>query len=163
MMNLQYDRKALEAELTRDEGYRDTPYFDSLGILSIGIGHALGHASVPADVRIRMEREGVMDKPWPKAVLMQLFAIDVDLHEAELIRLAERWNVDLESMTDARIRALINMTFNLGAHRLGKFVKMWGAIAADDWIETARQAMDSTWATQVGPRAKRIERLILEG
>lgn len=162
-MILSYGRPALEAELMRDEGYRDTPYFCSEGILSIGVGHALGHASVPADVQIRMQREGVMDKPWPRAVLMQLFAIDVDEHEADLIRLAERRKVDLGSLTDRRVRALINMTFNLGARGLGKFVKMWGAMAAGDWDGVARQAMDSRWARQVGVRADRIEVMLREG
>ncbi len=160
---LNYDREALAEELRRDEGYRDRPYFDSRGILTIGIGHAMGHASVTAETRIAMERDGVMDTPWPKAVLEQLFAIDCDIHEAELERLAEKMNADLAPLTDRRIRALINMTFNMGARRLGGFKKMWAAIKIGDWQEAAVQALDSDWAKQVGRRAPRIAAMLREG
>lgn len=44
---MRYNRFKLTQELKRDEGYRDRPYFDSLGILTIGIGHALGSKPVP--------------------------------------------------------------------------------------------------------------------
>ena len=160
---LNYDREALAAELKRDEGYRDTPYFDSRGILTIGIGHAMGHASVTSDIRIAMEREGVMDTPWPRAVLEQLFAIDCDVHEAELERLAEKMNANLEPLSDRRIRALINMTFNMGARRLGGFLRMWAAIKIGNWEEAEVQALDSRWARQVGPRAPRVAAMLREG
>ncbi len=160
---LNYDREALAQELDRDEGYEDHPYFDSLNILTIGRGHALGHASVTAETRVAMERDGVMDNAWPKAVLEQLFAIDCDIHEAELERLAEKMNADLAPLTDRRIRALINMTFNMGGRRLASFKKMWAAIKIADWQEAAVQALDSDWAPQVGPRAPRIAAMLREG
>ncbi len=160
---LNYDREALAQELDRDEGYEDHPYFDSLNILTIGRGHALGHASVTAETRIAMERDGVMDKPWPKAVLEQLFAIDCDIHETELERLAKKMGADLAPLTDRRTRALINMTFNMGARRLGGFLRMWAAIKIGNWNEAADQALDSRWAKQVGPRAPRIAAMLREG
>ena len=65
---LNYDKAKLRAEIGRDEGYRNVPYFDSEGILTIGWGHALGHVGVPSEVQQAMLVSGVMDKPWPTEV-----------------------------------------------------------------------------------------------
>ena len=51
---------------------------------------------------------------------------------------------------------LVNMMFNLGRTRLGKFKKFIGAINEANWSEAAIEMMDSRWATQVGPRANRL-------
>lgn len=154
---MNYTRSKLVEELKRDEGYRDRPYLDSLGVVTIGIGHALGNIGIGNQTdRDLITALGVMDKPWPEAVLLHLFEIDCDEHEAALVNLARDKGVDLERLSDEQTRALINMTFNMGAGRLGFFHKMWAALAAGDYYEAARQALDSKWAKQVGVRSTRI-------
>jgi lysozyme len=53
---------------------------------------------------------------------------------------------------------LINMMFNLGRTRLGKFKKMNAAIKAGDWEEAAKEGRDSLWYRQVTNRAERLMR-----
>lgn len=65
--------------------------------------------------------------------------------------------------TEPRQRAIANMAFNLGYSRLKRFKKMWKAIRKEDWTEAARQAQDSKWYVQVGPRARRIVKVLQTG
>lgn len=158
-----YDRVKLAEELKRDEGYRDRPYLDSRGILTIGIGHALGHKPLPTEAASVVTEPGYMDKPWPESVLQALFGIDLKEHVEELERLCKAKGVVLNDFTDARQRALINMCFNLGSARLSGFRNMWKAIGDNDWRRAADEALDSRWARQVGPRADRIAAMLREG
>ena len=51
---------------------------------------------------------------------------------------------------------LVNMLFNMGRPRLGKFKKMNRALEYGDWKEAAVQGRDSLWHKQVGNRAERL-------
>lgn len=160
---LSYDKAKLSEQLKRHEGYRDHPYFDSLGILTIGIGHALGHVGLPVPLQDAMLLKGVMDRPWPESVLQRLFEIDCAAHEAELEELAASMGVNLETLSDGRIRALLNMCFNMGPARLGQFKKMWAALARGDYAAAAREALDSRWSNQVGHRAFEVTDMLRGG
>ncbi len=158
-----YDRVALIFELKRDEGYDNCVYFDSLGILTTLIGHALGHVPVTPEVRAFLEQPGVMDRPFSDEAGEAQFFSDLAAHEKELRILADLRGVDFDALTDRRQRALINMAFNMGTRRLGGFVLMWAALKLEAYPEAARQALDSEWAPQVGARANRIAAMIHEG
>jgi lysozyme len=64
---------------------------------------------------------------------------------------------------DARQNVLIEMVFNLGAPRLGKFFKMWAALDRRDYDEAAYQMLDSRWSKQVGQRSKTLATQMREG
>ena len=63
---------------------------------------------------------------------------------------------DIQGLTPARYAALLNMIFNLGATRFGKFKKTIAAIKSGNWALAAQEAQDSRWFKQVGARAQRI-------
>ena len=56
--------------------------------------------------------------------------------------------------------ALCNLSFNLGMHRLMKFQKALGHLAADRYKESAEEFLDSLWATQVGQRALDVAHMV---
>jgi lysozyme len=58
---------------------------------------------------------------------------------------------------------IINMAFNLGVYRLGKFHKMRQAVYSSDWNRAADEMLDSRWAQQVGERAQRLAQMMREG
>lgn len=128
------DEAKLKADLNRDEGRRLKPYLDSVGVQTIGVGRNL------ADV-------GISD-----AEADFLLANDVERVKADLDRTLPGWR----GMPEPVARGLANMAFNLGITRLLRFTKMVEAIKAGDYARAANEAMDSTWARQVGARATRI-------
>ena len=52
---------------------------------------------------------------------------------------------------------LLNMMFNMGRPRLGKFKKMNEALYKRDWKETAKEGRDSRWYRQVTNRHRKID------
>ncbi len=59
--------------------------------------------------------------------------------------------------------ALMNMCFNLGITRLLGFKRMIKALEQKDYTKAALEALDSSWANQVGMRAKDVALMIREG
>lgn len=128
-------------ELERDEGLRLHPYRDTVGKLTIGIGRNLDDVGISeAEAR---------------------FMLANDAARAE--RDARRALPSFDDLSDARKRALVNMSFNLGLPRLLGFKNMLAALAAGDYERAAAEALDSVWARQVGDRAERIVTMIREG
>lgn len=136
---MDYDR--LCQEVTRDEGRRRSPYYDSVGKLTIGVGWNL------------------TDNPLPDEVVDLLLKISLARAERDALALFP----SLYSLSDARQRVLVNMAFNLGISRLGGFRRLRSAVAEEDFAGAAREMLDSKWARQVGLRAHRLAKLMEEG
>lgn len=141
------DREKLKQELARDEGVRLEAYEDSVGIWTIGVGHMLG-----ADQR--------MTRITPLECAA-LFDMDIDEAVARVVVIISS-QIALYPENDVRLRALVNMSFNLGNRLLG-FKKFLAAYNAQDWKTAAKEMMDSKWAQQVGERAVRLRNMILNG
>jgi len=130
---------SLEAQLIRDEGLRLKPYKDSVGVLTIGIGHNLtrGISEVAA---MFIFREDVTDAR----------------HEAETLPF-------YASLDDVRKDVIVNMVFNMGLPTFKRFKKMIAALEAKDYTEASKQMLASKWASQVGKRAVRLSKEMAEG
>lgn len=127
----------LRDDLKRDEGVSLKPYKDSVGVLTIGVGRNI------EDVGISHEEAGI------------LLDNDIERSLGDLDRELPWWRL----LPDDVQRGLANMSFNLGITRLLKFKRMIAALKARDWNDAAKEALDSKWAEQVGPRAHRIAKL----
>lgn len=125
----------------RDEEWRRHPYRDSVGKLTIGVGHNLD------------------DKPISDRAVRVILEDDVSDATRELFN-ALPWTRDLD---EARQAVLINMSFNLGIGGLLQFKKTLAAIKEQRWLDAGREMMDSKWAMQVGPRAHRLRKQIETG
>ena len=140
-MNGPLQMDMLVGELMLDEGVRLKPYKDTVGKMTIGIGRNLDDVGIT------------------EAEARYLLANDIAVAKHELDRVVPWWG----EMSDARQRALLNMAFNLGMPRLRQFRMMLAALESGDWEAAATEALDSTWATQVGARAQRVARMFKEG
>jgi lysozyme len=136
----------LKSLLIQHEGLRLEAYTDTVGKLTIGVGHNIDD-----------------DPEWPKG------KIKISEHEAMLVLRddMEKAVTDCYSLIPryselscTRKAALADMAFNLGRTRLGKFKKMLAAIENDDWLTASEEALDSKWATQVGHRADTLATLL---
>ena len=130
----------LRDELTRDEGKVLSPYRDSVGKLTIGIGHNLD------------------DKPLSERAVQVIFEDDLADAMAYLDQKLPWWR----TLSDARRRVLVNMTFNMQGKLLG-FVRALAAMKAGDFEEAANQMHNSMWAGQVGQRATRLCEMMRRG
>ena len=139
------NRELLREELIRDEGLRLHAYRDSVGLLTIGVGHLLPAAAV-----------GVDDITHERA--MELLEGDID---TAFMLAVDVFGV-LSGMDDARQRALVNMSFNLG-QRIRTFEHFIKYVRGGRWVLAAAEGKDSKWAHQVGERAERLMLMIRDG
>lgn len=131
----------LENMLVRDEGLRLMPYRDTVGVLTIGYGRAIGRVGITeAEARILLRN-------------------DIARVRAEL----EAALPFFPSLSRNRQYALVNMAFNLGLAGLLKFKKMLAAVAVGNYVLASECMLQSKWATQVGHRAQRLALLMQDG
>ncbi len=139
-----FDPELLRKELMQDEGFKLESYQDTVGLWTIGVGHLLGK-----------------ERRMLKITLREAIALlDCDILDAEeaLDRSIPFW----KRLDDVRQRALMNMSFNLGA-RLAGFTKFKQSLAVANWTEARTQMLDSRWAEQVHARAIRLADMIEKG
>src|SRR5690242_10186792 len=115
-------------QLIRDEGVRYKAYKDSLGYLTIGVGHNLSA------------------KPISRRAVDVI--LEDDLNEAiQALESALPWVVNMDRI---RYAVLVNMTFNMGIGGLLQFKNTLQDVQAGNYSEASRRMLQSTWAKQVG-------------
>lgn len=134
----------IEDQLVRDENEILHAYFDSLGYLTIGVGHL-----------IDQRRGGSI----PQSISRELLQLDIAAKKTQLL-LNAPWTASLD---EVRFGALLNMAFNLGVEGLLEFTHFLGFLQAGNWQAAAAAMLDSLWAKQVGDRAKRLAVQIQSG
>lgn len=122
------DVEKLKDQLIRHEGDRPTPYLDSKGIWTVGVGHNMNN---PLSHQARMQ---ILDDDLSEAISQCIHAFPhfVDLSEN-------------------RQMVLVNLCFNMGLHRLLGFKKMLTALWQGEYDMAAAEMLDSAWATDVQP------------
>lgn len=132
-------------QLKIDEGVFYGIYEDSLGFLTFGVGHLItrddDEDGLPVGYDVSEER------------VREAFEQDLNtmISECEILFEA-RWN----NFPDELQEVLVNMMFNLGRPRLGKFKKFIGHLENHHWKLASEEMLDSKWARQVGNRAIRL-------
>ena len=124
-------RTILLNQLVRFEDYRQYPYRDTEGHLTIGIGRNLDSRGITK----------------PEALYLCNNDIDAVL---------DGFNRELglyDNLDTVRKIILANMGFNLGVDGVMKFKHMLAALEAKDYKHAAMAMLDSKWQRQVGNRA----------
>ena len=141
------DDPLLLSELRRDEGVRLSPYRDTEGILTVGVGHNL--EAKPLDVEYPLTEEKVN----------QILADDLVLVFSGLDKHLGWWRM----LSYPRMRVMANMAFNLGIAGLLTFKNTLAAVQHGEYDEAARGMCSSKWARQVGARALRLAHMMRMG
>lgn len=126
----------LIAALKIDEGLRLTAYRDTVGVWTVGYGHA--HVD-PGTV-------------WTRAQAEHMLIDDVRAHNAKLYARAP-W---IKNLDPVRRRVLENMAFNLGIDGLLGFNNTLKAVQDGRYDDAANGMLASKWAKQVKGRAVRL-------
>lgn len=133
----------LAADIRRDEGERLTAYRDTLGIWTIGVGHAYVQ---PGTV-------------WTREQSAAQLAKDIASKVADLDKALHWWR----GLNDARQDVLVNLCFNMGVNRLLGFKNTLAAVKAGRWRDAHDGMLNSKWADQVHGRAYRLATQMLTG
>ncbi|WP_293907013.1 glycoside hydrolase family protein [Phenylobacterium sp.] len=130
----------LADDLKRDEGCKLVAYQDTLGIWTVGVGHA----HVPAGT------------VWTQDQCDQALAEDIAKAEALLDANAGWWRTLEDARQDVMASLCFNMGWGDGAHGLSSFKNTLAAIEAGDFERAAAGLLASKWATQVKSRSDRL-------
>lgn len=133
----------LIAQLKIDEGCRLTAYKDTVGVWTVGYGHA--HVA-PGTV-------------WTQAQAEAQLVEDVRKHNAELTKRIP-W---IETLDPVRRRVLQNMAFNLGIDGLLGFKNTLEFVRTGQYAKAADGMLASLWAQQVKGRAVRLAQQMRTG
>lgn len=136
-------------ELRRDEGVRYSPYNDSRGIMTIGVGHNMQASPLPDGWTFPLD-DGQVDALL-ESDLMSVYS-DLDS--------ALPWWADLN---DVRQRVLCNMLFNLGLPKLLGFKNTLAAMRQGRYADAALGMLNSAWHSQTGARAVRLAEMMKTG
>lgn len=139
-----YDLQKLRQELIRDEGLRLEAYRDTLGYLTIGVGHL-----IPSGQSVMSITQGQA---------MEWLDRDIGTAEWQLTQIYPQWR----TLDAVRQRALLNLTFNLGM-KLAQFRNFLAALDRKDWVKAGQQLEQSRWYRQVKLRGPRIVYTIKTG
>ena len=133
------DLNKLTNELKRDEGLRLKPYYDTMGVLTIGYGRSLEKGITEAEATYLLSND------------IQSAIEDAGKFE---------W---FEGLSPVRKHVILNMLFNLGLGRFKTFKKMIRAIEISYFKRAALELLDSRYANQVGNRVLRLSKMLENG
>ena len=128
------------AHLDWAEDFRNFPYEDSVGKLTIGVGRNLDDRGL-SDEEVRYLKKN-----------------DMCHVKRECLNLPY-W----ESLNGPRKLVVADMVFNMGFRRFKGFVRTNAALERGDWVEAASEMVDSRWYEQTGRRARKLVDMMISG
>jgi len=125
-----------------DEGYRATPYLDTVNVATTGYGatHILGKP-------VQMDDPDISPQNARQLLRMDLYGALVD---------AQALFSRFDEMDSVRQEVLANMAYNMGRSGLGRFKRMIAAAEKLDYDLMSVEMQDSRWFNQTGKRAVRL-------
>ncbi len=140
-MLTQESRAKLKTLLVRHESYKQFPYQDTTGHLTIGIGRNLDEKGISTTEAFYLLDEDILYFTSKLSANLPFF----------------------DDLNDARKIALVDMCFNLGVKGLLGFKKMIDALANKNYQRAAFEMLNSKWAEQVGQRAEVLSDIVRTG
>jgi lysozyme len=129
---------SLIEHIKEEEGFRGTPYKDTLGYLTIGYGTKLPLDEAEAELLL----------------IHRLKKMQKQLHR----RITELYGE--VQLPDKVWEILYHMSYQLGVQGVMNFKKMLRAIVNGNYIEASREMLDSKWALQTPNRAERLSTMM---
>ncbi|ENT8920993.1 glycoside hydrolase family protein [Salmonella bongori] len=120
--------------LRQEEGVEYTPYIDSLGYPTTGVGFKLGPQNVP----LNHYTFNIDDNPINAWLQSDVDAVIATMQKDAVVSEA------LTHCNQPRQDILTSMAYQMGESGLDGFHNMLAAINAENWDEAAAQMLDST-------------------
>ena len=139
------DRESVFEQLKIDEGVVNEIYKDHLGYPTFGVGHLV----LESDPEFGQD----VGTPVSEERTKECFEKDLDTAISECVALYGDGFTDWPGVVQ---EVIVNMMFNMGRTRLGKFNNFRKALEAQDWKQAGIEGRDSRWHKQVTNRAERL-------
>jgi lysozyme len=133
------------AEIASHEGIVNSPYRDSRGIFTVGIGHTAS-AGWPDPAKVK--------RTFTVSEIMDIFAKDIAKFEARVDRAFTR------KLTQAQFDAAVSFDFNTGGIHKASWVKHFNV---GDMTKAKKSFMDWRKPAEIIPRRKRERDLFFSG
>jgi lysozyme len=131
----------LKQLLVNHESYKQFPYVDTTGHLTIGIGRNLNDRGISTSEAFYLLDDDIIYFTGKLNHFLPFFS----------------------KLDENRQIALVDMCFNLGVQGFLGFRKMLSALERGDYQEAADQILQSEWYNQVGQRASTISNILRSG
>ena len=151
-----YDFRKWAAVTGQNEGFSkdDYAYLDSKGILTIGYGFNLEDPIIRRKLQSRGFDVDGMIKKKVKMTKSEALPVLEEIYK-ESFDTAKKKFPNFDTFPDDVKHVVTDMMFNMGESRFDGFKKMKAALLKNDYAGAAREIADSSYAKQVGNRAKR--------
>lgn len=138
-----------------EEGRKNKPYKDSLGYLTIGVGHLIDPrkgGSLPDWAQVELDRNGMLEE----ATIDRLLEDDI-INAMEQLDINLPWAPDLD---EVRYTVLLDMCFQMGIGGLLGFDNTLRHVRDGNYEQAAINMKASLWRRQTPNRAnRRIEEM----
>lgn len=152
-INLMNQKNEIIALLRYEEGVRYTPYIDSLGYPTSGVGFKLGPHGAPLKNYTFTLNDKTIDA-WLNNNIERVQAAMIQNHEIAGA---------LSYCSQPREDILTSMAYQMGVGGLGGFHQMLKMITQENWDGAALQMLNSVWARQTPDRARRHAEVMKSG
>jgi lysozyme len=151
--------KDLLDSVSRNEGFRASPYLDTENLWTIAKGRCL-------------ETNPLSSAEWKYLLDHRLMTLSITLAGADWLMVRQLEAIEKEcahvfdfwgELDEVRREALIEMGYQMGIERLLGFRKMLAAVRAKNWPVVNAEAMDSRWAKQTPKRARELAEQLASG
>lgn len=151
-----YDFRKWAAVTGQNEGFSkdDYAYLDSKGILTIGYGFNLEDPIIRRKLQSRGFDVDGMIKKKVKMTKTEALPVLEEIYK-ESFDTAKKKFTNFDTFPDDVKHVVTDMVFNMGESRFDGFKKMKAALLKNDYAGAAREIADSSYAKQVGNRAKK--------
>lgn len=184
------DQTRLDDQLAQDEGFRSTPYKDTRGLWTLGIGRCVemaplssaewAHLLATGDITVTglpagddLVKDPFTGTDWRYLLNDGELHVEITrsgaeylLHAKEAMAIAALQHLlpNWGTMNDARQNALIDEAYQLGDSFLLGWPQTLAALRNSDWDGVATNEMKSEWATTQTPaRASRLIAMLKSG
>ena len=123
------NREVLKTQLKSDEGYRQIPYQDSRGILTVGVGRNLTVGLSESEIDVLLEN-------------------DIDACIEHALSIFPGWS----SIPEPAQHVILNMLFQLGKAGFLKFRHFIAAVKDGYWDLASEEVLNSVAASQTPAR-----------
>lgn|SRR5690606_22040999 len=138
--------------LADEEGFSELPYRDTKGLWTFGIGFCLERTYITPEQWKHLLDNKLIDVRISREGAEYLTQQRLGIIESGLSRLFKNW----DALNEVRKSVLISMAYQMGVDGVAGFTKMCKAINRGNFVEAAKEGLDSKWARIDTPaRAKR--------
>lgn len=147
-----FDTNLFEGQIRFHEGVKNKSYPDSGGHIAGGIGHLMRRPNEELQYPVGSPISNEQIQTW-----YQQDSISAIKGAQELIGI-DVW----AGMSDVRKRACADLCYNVGKHKMSKFVVFLREVKAGNWKAAGTALRDSAWFNQVGRRGPNLVNMIVQ-